>query len=124
MIIGFLRICLIFLLICSIQPFPALAQGPMHVAVSILPQRYFVEKIGGQFVEVEVMVPPGATPETYEPRPGQMSALNGSGIYFACGVPFETTWLPKIISVNPKILVIHTEKDIKKRSLEAHWHPG
>jgi zinc transport system substrate-binding protein len=96
----------------------------MHVAVSILPQRYFVEKIGGQFVEVEVMVPPGATPETYEPRPGQMSALNRSGIYFACGVPFETTWLPKIISVNPKILVIHTEKDIKKRSLEAHWHPG
>ncbi len=124
MIIAFLKICLIFVITCSIQPCLALAQGPMHVAASILPQRYFVEKIGGQFVEVEVMVPPGSTPETYEPRPGQMSALNRSGIYFACGVPFETTWLPKIISVNPKILVIHTEKDIKKRSLEAHAHPG
>jgi zinc transport system substrate-binding protein len=96
----------------------------MHVAVSILPQRYFVEKIGGQFVEVEVMVPPGATPETYEPRPGQMSVLSRSRIYFACGVPFETIWLSKIISINSKILVIHTEKDIKKREIEAHSHPG
>jgi zinc transport system substrate-binding protein len=124
MIIAFLKICLVFVLAFSIQPGPALAQGPMHVAVSILPQRYFVEKIGAQFVEVEVMVPSGATPETYEPRPGQMSALCRSRIYFACGVPFETIWLPKMISVNPKILVIHTEKDIKKRAIEAHSHPG
>ena len=124
MIIACLKICLIFVLTFSIQSCLALAQGPMHVVVSILPQRYFVEKIGGQFVEVEAMVPPGATPETYEPRPGQMSALNRSRIYFACGVPFETIWLPKIISVNPKILVIHTEKDIKKRAIEAHSHPG
>lgn len=124
--ISFLKICLAFVLTFSIQPCLALAQaqGPMHVAVSILPQRYFVEKIGGQCVQVEVMVPPGATPETYEPRAGQMSALSRSRIYFACGVPFDTIWLPKIISVNPKILVIHTEKDIKKRALEAHSHPG
>jgi len=124
MIISFLKICLVFVLTFSIQPFLALAQEPMHVAVSILPQRYFVEKIGGQSVEVEVMVPPGATPEAYEPRPGQMSALSRSRIYFACGVPFETIWLPKMVSVNPKIQVIHTEKDIKKRAIEAHSHPG
>ena len=75
-------------------------------------------------VRVEVMVPPGAEMEAFEPRPGQMSALSRARIYFAIGVPFETVWLPKMISVNPKIMVIHTEKDIKKRTMEAHARPG
>jgi zinc transport system substrate-binding protein len=126
MVSAFLKIGMVLALTLGIAPCMALAQGqaPMPVAVSILPQRYFVEKIGGQFVKVEVMVPPGGTPEAYEPRPGQMTALNQSWIYFACGVPFETIWLPKLISANPKILVIHTEKNIKKRTMEAHIHPG
>ncbi len=123
---AFLRIGLVFALTFIFEPCLALAPAPAPtpVAVSILPQRYFVEKIGGQFVKVEVMVPPGGTPETYEPRPAQMTALSRARIYFACGVPFETVWLPKMISVNPAILVIHTEKDIKKRAIEAHSHPG
>lgn len=121
-----LQIGLILALALGIVPCMALAQGtaPIPVAVSILPQRYFVERIGARLVEVEVMVPPGATPETYEPRPGQMTALSRARIYFACGVPFETIWLPKMISVNPKILVIHTEKGIRKRAIETHSHPG
>jgi len=126
MVSAFLKIGLTVALTFGIVPGMALAQGaaPMPVAVSILPQRYFVERIGGQLVKVEVMIPPGGTPEAYEPRPGQMNALSQAGIYFACGVPFEAIWLPKLISANPKILVIHTEKDIQKRRMEAHWDSG
>ncbi|MGA2225494.1 MAG: zinc ABC transporter substrate-binding protein [Syntrophobacteraceae bacterium] len=122
--IALLKIVLVFALTFSVQHCAALASEPtpMPVAVSILPQRYFLEKIGGNLVEVEVMVPPGATPEQYEPKPRQMSALSRSRIYFACGVPFETIWLSKMVSANPKIQVIHTEKDIEKRAMEAHEH--
>ena len=120
------RIFFVFALAFCAQPRAALAEAPapMPVAVSILPQRYFVEKIGGNLVEIEVMVPPGATPEQYEPKPKQMSALSRSRIYFACGVPFETIWLPRMVSANPKIAVIHTEKDIKKRAIESHSDHG
>jgi zinc transport system substrate-binding protein len=114
---------LVFALTFFIQPCAALAEE-LPVAVSILPQRYFVEKIGGNLVNAEVMVPPGATPEQYEPRPRQMSALSRSRIYFACGVPFEKVWLSKLVSANPDIVVIHTEKDIKKRAIEAHSDHG
>jgi zinc transport system substrate-binding protein len=109
-----------------VQPCATLAEEParLQVAVSILPQRFFVEKIGGNLVEVEVMVPPGATPEQYEPKPRQMSALGRAGIYFACGVPFETVWLPRLVAANPRISVIHTEKDIRKRIIEAHSDHG
>ena len=116
--ISLLKIGLVFALTFSIHHCVVLASdsAPMPVAVSILPQRYFVEKIGGNFVQVEVMVPPGATPEQYEPKPRQMTALSRSRIYFACGVPFEKIWLPKMVSANTKIVVIHTEKDIREKS--------
>ncbi|HYA41306.1 MAG TPA: zinc ABC transporter substrate-binding protein [Syntrophobacteraceae bacterium] len=125
MLALFLKTGLVLTLI-FIQPGRIFAQAaaPMPVAVSILPQRYFVEKIGGQLVQVEVMVPPGAEMEAYEPKPAQMSALSRAKIYFALGVQFETVWLSKMVSANPKIIVIHTEKDIKKRTLEAHAHLG
>ncbi|MCE5336546.1 MAG: zinc ABC transporter substrate-binding protein [Desulfobacteraceae bacterium] len=98
--------------------------APVSVMVSILPQKYFVEKIGGNLVEVEVMVSPGATPEHYEPKPKQMSALSRSSLYFACSVPFESVWLPRIASANPKMQIVHTEKLIEKRGMEAHAHHG
>jgi zinc transport system substrate-binding protein len=120
-----LSLLLPFILCCSLLlPAVVFCQTPMPVAVSIIPQKYFVEKIGGQLVEIEVMVPPGATPEQYEPKPKQMAAVSKSKIYFACGVPFDTVWLPRIAAANPKMLVVHTEKDIEKRQIEAHSHEG
>jgi len=113
---GFL---LIF--ICSAQEARA---HPLRAFVSILPQKYFVEKIGGDLVDVAVMVEPGASPHTYEPKPKQMVALAKTNIYFAIGVPFETTWLEKIAATNPNMLVVHTEAEIKKIPMKGHHHEG
>jgi zinc transport system substrate-binding protein len=79
------------LVLCGLLLFAetAFGQTPLPVTVSIIPQKYFVEKIGGPLVEIEVMVPPGATPEQYEPKPKQMAAISMSKIYFACGVPSQ-----------------------------------
>ncbi len=106
-----------------IRPASAMAD-PVPVTVSIVPQKYFVEKIGGSFVEVEVMVPPGATPEQYEPKPKQMAAVGKSRIYFACGVPFEKFWLERIASSNPKMEIVHTDRFVEKREMEAHSDAG
>ena len=72
------------------------AAGRLLVFVSILPQQYFVQQIGGDHVEVQVMVPPGASPATYEPSPRQMVGLAKARLYFAIGVPFEAAWMDKI----------------------------
>lgn len=98
------------------------AKATIPVFVSILPQKYFVEKIGGNLVEVSVMVKPGATPEIYEPKPYQMVALSRAKIYFTIGVPFEKALLKKILSPNPNILISHMEDGIKKMPMEAHYH--
>jgi ABC-type Zn uptake system ZnuABC Zn-binding protein ZnuA len=94
----------------------------LQVAVSILPQEYFVKKIGGDFVSVTVLVPPGATPENYELKPRQMVALSECRIYFAIGVPFETAWLPKISSGNQRMIIVRTDEGIRKIAMTAHHH--
>jgi zinc transport system substrate-binding protein len=94
------------------------------VFVSIVPQKTFVERIGGKFVKVSVMVKPGSNPATYEPKPRQMVALSEAKIYYAIGVPFEEAWLTRIASANPKILIIPTEKGIRKMPMKVHRHYG
>ncbi len=100
------------------------AGGRLPVFVSIVPQKYFVEKIGGPLVTVTVMVKPGASPATYEPRPRKMARLSRTALYFAIGVPFESVWLKKIAAANPAMKVIHTEAGIKKLPMDAGLHAG
>jgi len=112
MIMFFFGFCMLFIK-------TTYAGNVMPVYVSIVPQKYFVEKIGGALVNASVMVKPGANPATYEPKPRQMVDLSKTKIYFAIGVPFEKMWLKKIAGANPKILVVHTEKGIEKMPMKA-----
>lgn len=92
----------------------ASAENALKVTVSIVPQKYFVQKITGALVDVSVMVLPGASPAIYEPKPQQMVDLTRSKIYFAVGVPFEKVWLRKFARINSKIMIVHTEDGIEK----------
>jgi len=49
------------------------------VAVSILPQQYFVRKVGGERVSVLVMAGPGLNPLTCEPPEGQFKFSDAPG---------------------------------------------
>jgi zinc transport system substrate-binding protein len=98
------------------------ATDKLPIFVSIVPQKYFVQQIGKEFVEVQAMVQPGASPATYEPKPKQMADLSKTNIYFAIGVPFENAWLEKISAANPNLRVVHTDHDIEKLAMAAHHH--
>ena len=86
--------------------------------VSILPQKYFVKRIAGDIVDINVMVKPGHNPATYEPTMKQMSMLGISKTYFSIGVPFEKAWLPKIKDINQNLLIVDTSKGIKRRVMD------
>ncbi|QJT11108.1 metal ABC transporter solute-binding protein, Zn/Mn family [Oceanidesulfovibrio marinus] len=101
---------------------PAMAAATPTVFVSIVPQRYFVDKIAGDMVETQVMVLPGQSPATYEPSPRQMAALSDASCYLAIGVPFENVWLPRFQDASPNLAIVHTDAGIKKRAMKAHHH--
>jgi zinc transport system substrate-binding protein len=96
-------------------PTPA-PTGVLQVTVSILPQQYFVERIGGEFVQVSVMVLPGESPATYEPKPEQMTSLARADVYMSIGVPFEKAWLEKFRAANPQMVMVDTTAGIERRA--------
>jgi len=89
-------------------------ESRLIVFVSIIPQKFFVKKIGADRVTVQAMVRPGANPATYEPRPSQMAALSAAHLYFAIGVPFENTWMKRITAANPRVQIVPTQQGIEK----------
>ncbi len=92
------------------QPVP----GALSVFVSILPQKYFIDQIGGTRVRTMVMVEPGASPHSYEPRPSQMTALSTCAAYFSIGLEFENAWLSKFRRLAPKMRVVPMDSGIAK----------
>jgi zinc transport system substrate-binding protein len=92
----------------------------LDVTVSILPQEYFVKKIGGDHIKVNVMVEPGASPATYEPKPQQMKALTQAEAYVSIGVPFEKAWMGKIQESNSLMLVVDSAQGIERMGNDPH----
>jgi zinc transport system substrate-binding protein len=103
---------------------PCLAASKVRAFVSILPQKYFVERIGGDLVDVDVLVLPGANPHMYEPSPRQMTALTRAQVYFAIGVNLEEVWLPRLADANRSMLVVRTQEGLEKIPMVEHHHDG
>ncbi len=110
--------------------------GRIRAFVSILPQAYLVERIGGDHVEVRILVGEGQEPHTFEPTPAQMAALAQSDVYFTIGVPFESALLSRVRSLFPHLSITDTVRGVRLRYFDeeneadahqlpdAHAHGG
>jgi len=98
------------------------AGGKVAVFVSLVPQKYFVQQIGRDLVDIQVMIPAGADLHTYEPKPRQMAAIARARLYFAIGIEFEKARLKKLSRVNPRMKVVQTDQGIHKISMAAAHH--
>jgi len=98
------------------------ANEKMRVVVSIVPLADFAKNVGGEKIDVTVMVPPGASPHTYEPTPTQMVELSEAEAYIkvGSGVEFEIVWMDKLIDQNPDMLVIDCSKDVALMGKDPH----
>ena len=90
------------------------------ISVSIIPQQYFIEQLSGGLAEVNVMIPPGASPATYEPTVSQLGKLDRSAVYMRIGyVGFEQSWMEKITSVNPGMKIVDLSEGVEIIGEEA-----
>jgi zinc transport system substrate-binding protein len=101
------------------QPAADTSAAGLKVFVSILPEAYFVERIGGPHVTVGVLVGPGQSPHTFEPAPKQMVEVSQARLFFAIGWPFEKQLLDKITAMNPALKVIDLRQGITLRYLTS-----
>jgi len=107
-----------FMLISSIT----LLQANINIVVSVLPQKTFVKAIGKDKVNISVMVKPGSSPHTYEPKPSQMKNISKADIYFSIGVEFEKVWLNKFKNQNKDMIISDCSSSIKKEYIKEHNH--
>ena len=114
----------LMILVLSINGCGSNKKGPDKpmISVSILPQKYFLEKISGNQFYIQVMIPPGESPATYDPTPEQMISLSKSTAYFLIGdLQFEKSWILDTRQQYPSIEFINTSKGLQ---LEHTDHDG
>lgn len=86
---------LVLLAGCS-RTAPAADAGRIRVAVTIAPHAAFVQRIAGPRASVQVLVPPGQDPHTYDVNPQALRELSRAALYFTAGLEIEKTLAPKV----------------------------
>ncbi len=83
------------------------------VSASILPLEYFIDRLTGGELPVNIMIPPGASHATYSPTAEQFRRLSDSGIYFRIGhLGYEKAWIGRLSEMNPDMLIVNLSEDI------------
>ena len=98
---------------CSAQSSALLSDDDMLVVASILPLADFARQVGGDHVQVETLVPPGASPHTYELTPAQLRSISRARLLVLNGVGLEY-WADDIVSAanNPDLVIVNTSEGL------------
>jgi len=95
-------------------PFTAPSGNASHkimVAATIAPLGEFVRAVGGEKVEVTVVVPPGAEPHTFEPTPSLMMNVAKADLYVMNGAGLEF-WMDKLLQANKRMAVVDSSRGV------------
>ncbi|MFA7382441.1 MAG: zinc ABC transporter substrate-binding protein [Desulfurivibrionaceae bacterium] len=98
------------------------ARKPL-VFVTIIPQAFLVERIGGDAVEVHTVAAKGQDPHTFEATPRQAAALGQAQLFFTVGMPFEKRLVAKLpVGTNRKLKVVDSSAGITRLMMKEHHH--
>ena len=101
-----MKVWILQLVLVSLVAPLAAVDAPHGVVVSVEPLRWLVEEIGGERVEVEVLVSPGESPTSFQPTDAQVTRLMRARVFFRIGVPFENgLWFDAVRSMGRFVLV-------------------
>jgi len=91
---------------CTNSEQTASTDNQLTVAVSIVPEATFVKAVCGDTVNVITMIPPGASPENYEPTPEAFEKFNQADVYFSIGVPTEENGILPYVGENTEVVAL------------------
>ncbi len=92
----------------------AAEDAPLQIVASVYPLELIVREIGGERVSVRTLVPPGASPHAFEPRPGDMARLARARYFVRVGGGFDD-WAEKLAAAAPASLEIVVVADLDAR---------
>ncbi|HBG36526.1 MAG TPA: metal ABC transporter substrate-binding protein [Treponema sp.] len=97
------------------------------VAVSILPEAFFLQEIAKDRVDILTLVGEGQSPHAYEPKPSQISKLTKADAWILSGLDFEEGFVPKIQKQIPNLSIVDITKTLQYRNFspgeqDSHQH--
>ncbi len=96
------------------------------IAVSIVPEQSYVRAVCGDLVDMVTLVPPGSSPENYEPTAQEMEKFSNASLYFSIGVPTEKeNILPnvgnvKVISLHDEVSAVYEDRKFGSGERDPH----
>lgn len=105
-----MRRWLLLLLVLPLSSSAAPA-AKLSLFVSIPPQAWLLEQLGGERLNISTMLGPNANPHNYDPMARQLVTLSAAQGYFTIGIPFESMWQKRLAGINERMEFIHCGAD-------------
>jgi ABC-type Zn uptake system ZnuABC Zn-binding protein ZnuA len=103
----------------ALSPAPLGAGERLRVVATTTIVGDVVARVGGDAVQLTVLLPPGADPHTYEPTPADLTAVAGAHVLFVNGLGLEG-FLERTLRNVGDIPVVPVSAGIQPRLLEEH----
>lgn len=109
--IRWIALGLLLLLVGCGQQSAAVSSDKLQVVTTMAILQDMITQVGGDLVEVRNILPPGAGPESYQPKPGDAAAIAAAKIVFYNGTGLES-WLDDLFTTaggadQPRISLSH-----------------
>jgi len=123
----FLGLFILILWVYILYSTTSALEARIKVVTTLLPYKEFAEAVGAERVEVNVLIPPGASPHTYELTPGQLREISEARVYVTVGsgVEFEEVWFGRMVALNREMIVCNSSDGLELREMgESHQAKG
>jgi zinc transport system substrate-binding protein len=112
----FVAVSLVFLSPPSIGGQPP---SKLKVVASLFPLQEFARAVGGEKVQVILLLPPGAEPHTWEPKPGDVVKITQADIFIYISPSMEP-WVDKVLRAaqGKNLRVLEASRGLSLRKAE------
>jgi zinc transport system substrate-binding protein len=103
-----------------------ISDGKKMIITTIVTTEDLTERIAGDRVEVRSLIPPGASPHSFEPSPKDLEMAGSAHMFVmvGSGLEFELEWAEKITGLNTGMTVVDCSRDIQLLSPDGNGHEG
>lgn len=126
MALGVLGVAAAGLMVVAAGDRPEESDGRLRVAVSVPPQAWLVEQLGGEHVAVHSIISGTDSPHSYRPSDSQIAGLMRTAVFFRIGAPFERGPWFQAIRKNSRSRLVDVRQGISLRDSDGRAcnHPG
>ncbi|MFT4050317.1 MAG: zinc ABC transporter substrate-binding protein [Solirubrobacterales bacterium] len=104
------------------------SDGKLDVVATTPQIADIVRQVGGEAVDVSALLPAGADPHEYEPKPSAISALGGADVIFRSGGDIDEWLLPAVKAASPSSAPVDLSRAAvllegeEANGVNAHWY--